>query len=1155
VTFRLKTIIGVALIEACLLLFLVLISVHYLTESNEKELSLRARVTVESIANLTRDAVLATDLDRLDSVAQRTLQIPGIVYVRIMDSERVLTQIGGADVLQRPFVPDGGIAAVDDGIFDVGVDIIESGQSYGRVELGVAVESTMALIDDARQHLILIAIAEMVLVGLFSGMLGIYLTRGLDRLSFAARAISEGRVGTRVEISGTDELAETGRMFNLMSQRLAEFQHQMQLSIENSESLSKRLSQEQLRLSTILDTAVDGFVTIDEHGIIQDINPAGAKLFGYQAAELSGRNASCLMPEPYRSQYDEYLVKYLQTGDARMIGRGRHVTGLREDGSVFPMDLVVSEMKIDESRFFVGLIRDLTVQFRYEKAARKSDAMRNATIEANMDGLVTIDSEDSIVEFSSAAERIFGYARNAVIGRRMSDILIPPESRDAHNLGMKHYLESGQGPVLGNRIEVESLRADGKRFPMELTVQPINVEGEVFFTAMVRDITQRKQQEQALVDARHRAEVASQAKSRFLAHMSHEIRSPLNAVLGSLGLLLDGNLDRDLRLYARTAEASGKSLLSIINDILDFSKIEAGVLTVENASFDLRELVNEVMDLIAVKARVKSLPVAARIHPDVVPWVSGDKIRLRQILINLLVNALKFTEQGAVVLTVAYASGDTEPSTPVRFCVEDTGIGIAEEKQGMLFDEFKQVDSSDSTRHGGTGLGLAISQKLAVLMGGDIGVDSTPGQGSRFWVDVPLASLPESADSASYPSITPDHSGLAVGFHPLIAKVMQRLCAAMGFMIECVDVADAAAALSAADIEVLIVDSQLSAMDLDRLAQQARARGVGRLLLVAATDKPQLMERMTVARYDELLLTPLVYDELARILLHHAYTSPVLEEDQPLSAADPASRQTTGRILLAEDSVANQVVASAILRNAGYTVDIANNGREAMEMLAAQHYELVLMDLRMPEMDGLEATRAIRTMPWGRALPIIAMTANALKEDVERCLDSGMDDFIAKPVDRKRMLEIISRHVRKHSTEVVAHHRAIAGESATAFEHEQPLIDDAVIRQLAVDVTEDKLPATMKLFVNEVVERAARFLQALDDSSAGAAEDEVHTLKSCAGTFGALRLQAVARDIEAACRAGDLHKARVLGGCMDEILQQTLNLYRARFDVFQSGEG
>ncbi|MDH5514468.1 MAG: PAS domain S-box protein [Gammaproteobacteria bacterium] len=1140
-SFRLKTIIGIALIEGSLLLFLVLSGIKYLTESSEEELALRARVTAESMANLTRDAVLATDLARLDSVVTQTLASPGIVYVRIMDSERVLAEAGKPQILERAFVADSRLDAIEDGVFDVGVDMVEEDFSFGRVELGLSVERVNSVITAAQRHLSGIAAVEIILVALFSFALGTYLTRGLNNLAHAARAIAEGKLGTRVDIKGEDELAETGEAFNIMSQRLAESKHAMQNSIKESEALAGELAEKELRLSTILDTAVDGFVTIDSHGIIDTINPAGARLFGYEAGELVGRNVSCLMPEPYSTEHDGYLHRYLETGEARIIGKGRRVTGQRKDGSTFPMNLSISEMFLDDRRMFVGLVRDITEKVQTEASAHRNEVMRSAIVDTNLDGIVTIDASSHIIEFSPVAEEIFGYQRKDVMGKSMTELIIPPEMRDMHNSGMQKYLETGEGAILGNRIEVPALRADGEQFPMELTVQAVEVGDETFFTATVRDISEHKAREQALVDAREKAEVASRAKSRFLAHMSHEIRSPMNAVLGSLGLLLEDELTKDQRLYARTAQASSKVLLSVINNILDFSKIEAGHLELDNMDFSVYELISDAMDLVALKARDKALPVVASVAPDVDTWVRGDMARLRQILVNLLDNALKFTEQGGVILRVEQLRvRDDGPD--LRFTVEDTGIGITAESQATLFEEFRQVDNSDSTRHGGTGLGLAICKALADVMGGSITIDSVPGRGSRFWIDIPLQT--PSAGHVQRPAPSCGlRSGLAIGFHPLIASALVNACTAAGCTFASADSLEH----DVAGPEVILVDSRLTDGELDDIARHARMIGVQRLLLLVADGNPAALQRISDGQYDDMITTPLLIADL----LESMALQPGRDIERPSRRAPDLPTSHAGgediRLLLAEDSMANQLVASAMLRNAGYTVDIANNGREAIDMFRQGDYSAILMDLRMPQVDGLEATAAIRAMPGGGQVPIIAMTANVMKEDIDRCMNAGMNYFVPKPVNKRLLLETLAN--------VIAPGPAGVGEPAESPPMETgsdtPLLDEQVFQQLADDVTPDMVPVMMQMFIDEMVQRAGNLSAALDDSSMDTVENEAHTLKSSAGTFGAARLHELASDIEVACRAGNRSHARDLGNSVNDVMQLTLAKYREHFTYLQ----
>ena len=1165
-SFRLKTIIGIALIEGSLLLFLVWSGVNYLMQSNQDELAIRARTTSESFANLTRDAVLSTDLARLESVARRAMYSSDMVYVRFMDAENVLMEAGDKQALARPFMQDSRLHDASDGVFDVGVDITEGGEVYGRVELGLSVARATGLIKAARQHLFSIAVIEMFLVALFSYVLGTYLTRGLDGLAQAARAITDGALGARVEVKGRDELAVAGRAFNTMSMRLAESQRTMQRSVRQSEDLAVKLAESEQRLSTILATAVDGFVIIDERGNIDDINPAGAALFGYEADELRGRNVSSLMPEPHRGKHDEYLSEYRKTGVAGIIGVGREVTGMRKDLSTFPLDLAVSEMQIGGERMFVGLVRDITEKKRIEHEARKNAAIKAAVVEANLDALVTIGLDDCIIEFSPVAEQMFGYRREEVLGKSMPELLIPPAMRQQHKQGMHHYSMTGNGPVLGQRIEVEAMRSNGELFPVELAIQPIGIDGEVLFTAFIRDISSRKEAEAELHDARHRAEAASESKSRFLAHMSHEIRSPLNAVLGSVGLLLDDELSKEQRLYAQTAQTSGKALLSLINDILDFSKIEAGQLQLEQLPFSLPDLLSDTADLVAFRARDKPVQTAIAVEPHISSELVGDPSRMRQILINLMDNAFKFTEQGAVVLTVNEIAGN-EASVTLRFTVQDTGIGIPEEAQAELFEEFHQVDSSDSTRYGGTGLGLSICQQLCRAMGGSIGLDSEPGRGSRFWIDIPFP-----RDTAPGKNDTPEVRStiqrrvmspqvLIVGLHPLVRQAMQLHCKTDVRWADMADSAATALARMTAETDAILVDGTLPPADLARLARQARALGVRHLVLINSRVTADAADWVCAGLYDDLLVMPLLVSRMVELLR----TGPrgetgVLEAGEAVAstAAFPeegpgAARrvQPCGRILLAEDSPANQLVARAMLSKAGYQLDIVENGKQAVDAFTRGGHDLILMDLRMPEMNGLEATAVIRASENGKSIPIIAMTANARKEDVDRCHAAGMDGFVAKPVDKQKLIETLQRYMPGPQPVTVAGNepsQAVDVAHGVEPDGSVALLDDAAISQLKEDTSAELVPTMVSLFIEEIVSRAGRVSEGLNSLPLESLEDEAHTLKSCAGTFGATRLHGLARAMETACRQGNRKSAENLGSQIPEVLAQTLQAYRDRFD-------
>ena len=881
-----------------------------------------------------------------------------------------------------------------------------------------------------------------------------------------------------------------------VKERTQELEHEVAVRKRAQGSLrsEKELAQ------TYLDVAKVMFLVLKTNHEVTLINQKGCEILGYKEDEIIGVDwVGNFVPndvqQHVKSGFDKLMAgevepaEYFESpvitknGEQRIIAwhnniikdQNGEITAIVSSGEDITErkraeeelqglneQLVASQQQLSASN--QELMTSMAELKASEGTLREREEQIRWIIDTAHDAVITMDARGVIKSWNSQAEKMFGWTADDAIGRDLCTTIIPVEYREAHKRGLKHFVATGEGSLLNRPVEFKGLHRVGREFPVELSISPTQLGQSILFSAFVRDITQRKRAEGELTKAKEGAEAANRelletnkdleqanllakemamkaqlanvAKSEFLANMSHEIRTPLNAIIGMTELALETELSSEQRGYVDVVQSSSEGLLSLINDILDFSKIEARQMEIEEIDFNLREVVEGAVEMFTVRSEAKGLELLCYVDPEIPSWVLGDPTRLRQILANLVGNAIKFTEEGEVVIKVEspnlmQAMMNKEKNLDLHFMISDTGIGISKQNSMKIFEKFSQVDSSTSRKFGGTGLGLNISKSLIELMGGELSVESEEDKGSTFHFDLsfPIGEV-KSQDEMDISYLnSKDFTILVADDNDTNRFILSKTLNTCGFQVKEAESGLQALSILKNDkeaIDLIILDYQMPEMDGVELARRLRKDPKFTDLKMIMLSSVGFLNKNLKKELDiaESIPKPVKQSKLFEITsraLWHEKTDD--DTVQVVETEEVTIKRIPNRILLVEDNLDNQRLTKKILEKGGYLVEIAENGQLALEAVRKFRYDSILMDIYMPVMDGFEATKSIRSYERSQKqdrTPIIALTAHAVEGYRDKCLQHDMDDYITKPLKKKNLLETVEKWIDPRPTILVA---------------------------------------------------------------------------------------------------------------------------------------
>ena len=982
--------------------------------------------------------------------------------------------------------------------------------------------------------------------------------RSIRQISHAADRLAAGDLGSRIVVDTRDELAEVAGSFNHVvdklersfkqvsesEQSLMKVRDELEIRVQERtqalESLNAELVAAYAEMAKAMGLLEDLKFALDEHaivsiadkrGIITFVNDKFCEISKYAREELLGHDHN-IINSGYHSK--EFFRNLWATVSSGKVWHGETKNRCK-DGSYYWVASTIVPLRDGNGDIaqYISVRTDITQRKLAEESLQASNERFRSTFDLAPIGMALVGLDGELLQVNNALVDILGYTPAELTGKPMQELLHEDDLKSWVFLVVQALDEE----INTFGLEIRYLHKDGHEVwaLMNTTLLRDAQQEPLYFISQIQDITQRKHMLEELRNAHREAQEASQLKSEFIATMSHEIRTPMNAIIGMSELLSYTDLTQEQHDYARIVHSSANSLMDIINDILDFSKMDAGKMVAEVVEFVPLEIVENAAELMSPRAHEKKIQLVTFVAPEIPAHLMGDPGRLRQVLLNLLGNAIKFSEHGRVAIRVTPASRTNEYCV-LRFEVADTGIGIGKEALARLFQPFVQADGSTTRKYGGTGLGLAICKRLVDLMGGEIGVDSEEGRGSTFWFKLPLrlaaSALPASvARPLSARTLVVDDDEVSREILTRYLASLNLTCSVAGDAIQALEMLRASVRDNR-PYDLAIVDLMMPGADGFALASSIRQipdLKPPRMIMLTAFDQSGMRNRAFTEGFSAYLVKPvkkaLLFDNIAEVLESHPDTAretngagrmaPALA---PLQAPQVPATETK-KILVVEDSPVNQKLALAQLAKLGYRADVADNGKLALEALQSKAYDLVLMDCQMPVMDGFEATRAIREMEksHGGHLPVIATTANAMQGDRENCILAGMDDYLAKPVVMEELKALLATWLNGKEN------ASTARTGGTGFE-EKPTLDKNVAEELQLLVGTE-FADILHIFLDETPGLMLSLRQAVSGGDSGEAMRIAHRLKSSSASMGGRLFSDICLQIEQRTRAGVIDDA------------------------------